>query len=305
MEIENRQLAGNLRDLSNLNGGTMLQRECLDFETCYWAHRESQIASLVFVMAFFVFLASSIFTFARIFGIDGLEDAAFWAAAPSTFGAVLASFHLCRKLSILNGLQKKVANKKSKAQNSDSVGDYSIVISATRHQIFLTVNRLITAVTAAIVLPFALAISAFETDDNMMEEDSTVLPSRLAAISVVAGIFSLVYFFLVEYIVRYNLPLELGPFICRVFQDEILETFVKMRTHSNGVDSPLKENNTHWEYTARQFLHTYRFDTVFAADRFGQILQAIQGGLLASQKIPDHTLSNMNEEDAESESYML
>lgn len=33
-----------------------------------------------------------------------------------------------------------------------------------------------------------------------------------------------------------------------------------------------------WEYTARQFLHEYRFDTVFAADRFGTILQSVQSG---------------------------
>ena len=33
-----------------------------------------------------------------------------------------------------------------------------------------------------------------------------------------------------------------------------------------------------WEYTAREFLHEYRFDTVFAADRFGTILQHLQSG---------------------------
>jgi hypothetical protein len=33
-----------------------------------------------------------------------------------------------------------------------------------------------------------------------------------------------------------------------------------------------------WEYTAREFLHKYRFDTVFAADRFGTIVQHIQSG---------------------------
>jgi hypothetical protein len=34
-----------------------------------------------------------------------------------------------------------------------------------------------------------------------------------------------------------------------------------------------------WEYTARMFLHQYRFDAVFAADRFGSILQYIQSGM--------------------------
>ena len=35
-----------------------------------------------------------------------------------------------------------------------------------------------------------------------------------------------------------------------------------------------------WEYVARSFLHNYRFDTVFAADRFGNFFQYIQSGLL-------------------------
>ena len=33
-----------------------------------------------------------------------------------------------------------------------------------------------------------------------------------------------------------------------------------------------------WEYTAREFVHKYRFDTVFGADRFGTIVQYIQSG---------------------------
>ena len=35
-----------------------------------------------------------------------------------------------------------------------------------------------------------------------------------------------------------------------------------------------------WEYTAREFLSSngYRFDTMFAADRFGSIVQYLQSG---------------------------
>ena len=212
VEIENQRLAGRLRELSILNGGTILNREHIDVERCYWAHRESQVASAVFAMAFLVFLVSTIFTLARIFGINQLENAAFWAAGPPTLGAVLAAFHLLRKQSILVGLLRKVSQKKSMARNSDSMADYAIVIRATRHQIALTANRLVTAATAAVVLPFALAVRSFETDSNMMKDDSTEIPSLLSSISVLAGIVSLVNFFVVEYVVRYNLPLHLGFF---------------------------------------------------------------------------------------------
>mmetsp|Transcript_42374 Transcript_42374/g.47161 ORF Transcript_42374/g.47161 Transcript_42374/m.47161 type:complete len:82 (-) Transcript_42374:141-386(-) len=34
-----------------------------------------------------------------------------------------------------------------------------------------------------------------------------------------------------------------------------------------------------WEYVAREFLHKYRFDMVFSADRFGSILQYLQSGM--------------------------
>ena len=60
VEIENQRLAGRLRELSILNGGTILNREHIDVERCYWAHRESQVASAVFAMAFLVFLVSTI-----------------------------------------------------------------------------------------------------------------------------------------------------------------------------------------------------------------------------------------------------
>ena len=45
-----------------------------------------------------------------------------------------------------------------------------------------------------------------------------------------------------------------------------------------------------WEYTARQFLNEYRFDTVFAADRFGTIFQHVQSG----NKSPEEAVKSAN-----------
>ena len=94
---------------------------------------------------------------------------------------------------------------------------------------------------------------------------------------MVTSIVSTVFFFVVEFGVRYKLSTELGPFVCRIFKNEIKEihnTFAVAPT--NSVDAEQVHETEAWEYTARDFLHKYRFDTVFLADRFGQILQFIQ-----------------------------
>ena len=43
----------------------------------------------------------------------------------------------------------------------------------------------------------------------------------------------------------------------------------------NAIDTKQVQDRENWEYTAREFLQKYRFDTVFAAD----LLQYIQGGM--------------------------
>jgi hypothetical protein len=47
----------------------------------------------------------------------------------------------------------------------------------------------------------------------------------------------------------------------------------------NDIDTKQVQERETWEYVAREFLHRYRFDAVFAADRFGSILQYIQAGM--------------------------
>jgi len=280
VEIETRRLAENINRLSGLNGGKILHREHLDFETLFWAHRESQVASIVFVTGFLVFVSSIVFTIGRIFRVDVLIDIAFWAALPSTMGAVLAAFHLFRKYSLLSGLHQKIKAKRNATVDSESRASFSVVLSATSHQMALTFIRFITATTAAVTFPWAIAVNQFDKgDDTMGDESDFQIPSILGTVSVLSGIVSVVYFFVVEYVIRYNLPVDLGPFVCRIISDEIQSAHEKMRVRPNGMDSSKKEERDHWHYTARMVLHEYRFDTVFAADRFGQILQTIQGGV--------------------------
>ena len=93
------------------------------------------------------------------------------------------------------------------------------------------------------------------------------------------ALFSTLFFFLVEYRVRYNLDPKLGEYICESFRDEIEHMYTVMQKPPNKIDTKQVQDRKCWEHVAREFLHKYRFDAVFAADRFGSILQYLQSGM--------------------------
>ena len=69
--------------------------------------------------------------------------------------------------------------------------------------------------------------------------------------------------------------------LCEPFRDEIeriKNSFSRSGGHALELETAQVIEKDTWEYTAREFLHKYRFDTVFAADRFGTIVQHIQSG---------------------------
>jgi len=220
---------------------------------------------------------------ARIFSIAPLEDFAFWAVAASALGAILAAFHFLRKLSILFRLWIVLGSKYREADECSKI-DLQKIRSVTGTQLLLTALRLVAASTAAVALPFSVAEQGFR--DKIATP--TDLPFWIALVSVVAAIASTIFFFVVEYYVRYNLSPTLGPFVCELFRDEIRTIYdamadAKLPKSDNNEDTTTvpfeaRERET-YEYVAREFLHKYRFDTVFAADRFGMILQYLQSGM--------------------------
>jgi hypothetical protein len=76
----------------------------------------------------------------------------------------------------------------------------------------------------------------------------------------------------------------LGKVVCEPFRAKILE--IKASFSANVGDAEVETvqqlEADAWEYTAREFLSSegYRFDTVFAADRFGSIVQYLQSGAM-------------------------
>ena len=265
-----------VKSLSTGSGtGVLLRREIRDLEELYWATHESDIASMIFVSAFLVFTASIVFTVARIFNIDTLEQAAFWATVPSTLGAMLACQHLVRKLRILWNLWLVLRKKATSATRYQDRVNIRKVCNVTLTQILLTWLRLSAVTAAAVALPFSIAENGFGNRIGT----PTLLPFWLALAAVGTAIVATLFFFVVEYGVRYNLSPTLPVSIVESFRDELNTLYWDFRQPWNDIQTKQVQERTTWEYVAREFLHVYRFDTVFAADRFGAILQYIQSGM--------------------------
>ena len=262
------------KGLSKARQSTVLRREVRDLATLYWATRESDIASMVFLSGFLTFFASVVFTVARIFRLERLNDFAYVAFATSSLGAILAAFHFVRKLALLTRLWFELSSKAKQVTVNQKRG-IRMIRAVTGTQILLTIARLLAAGAAAVALPWAVAENGFS--DSIRTPPT--IPFWIALGAVSTAIAATVFFFLVEYVIRYNLPTDLGPFVCGLFRGEIESIYDAVTILSNDIETKEVQDRVNWEYTARDFLHKYRFDTVFAADRFGQILQYIQSGM--------------------------
>jgi hypothetical protein len=100
-------------------------------------------------------------------------------------------------------------------------------------------------------------------------------PIYLAGFATVASI-------LMELGVRYNLDPCIGRAVCEPFREriaQIKDSFTPPNAmHTVHIETTQALERDAWEYTTRQFLHEYHFDTVVGADRFGTIFQHLQSG---------------------------
>ena len=256
-----------------------LKRVERDLHELHHATQESRIAAMMFLSAFIVFWFSVFFSIIRLIefidapgpgssesslsGINSIIAAASWAALGTLIGAVLASFHFLRKLKHLFSLSCLL---------SSSAKGSGVVHAVTLTQILLTLVRLVAVSLATVSLPWSIVIQTF------VDEPNTTAPGLLAALSVITAIVATVFFFIVEFFIRYNLNPQLGETVVEPLKDRVMEikqSFTK--PSSEGIETRQRREMEAWDYTAREFVHQYRFDTVFAADRFGTIVQYIKG----------------------------
>lgn len=251
-----------------------IKRPVQDLRELYHATKESEVASMMFLSALIVFCFSIFFSFFRLLQVAGVDAgwvdtvlvAATWAALGTTLGSSIAAFHFVRKLRHLFSLDAGLGSMKSDERVRK-------VRAVTRIQELLVLVRLATVVAAAVSLPWFAVADSFDLDPD--------IPIAIAAGAVVAAIGAFIFFFQVEYGIRYGLDPQLGYAVCEPFRQQIERTkqsFSNTVLSSEAVETPQNLEREAWEYTTRQFLHEYRFDTVFAADRFGTIVQHLQSG---------------------------
>jgi hypothetical protein len=267
------------RDVYEIRKGTNLKREIRDMEYLYWATRESDIASMIFLSSLLVFVVSWIFLISRIItrlgGPSAFTEVGIWASLASAIGAVLAAFHFVRKSLILVELWCTLGGKVRAAGDKQARNALARIRGVTFIQLLLTLARLAAAAGSAVALPWTVAQNAFP--DKITTD--VAIPLWIALGAFFAAVGATIFFFLVEYVIRYNLNPKLGEFVCEAFREELESMYQVLSLPENNIETKQAQERTTWEYVAREFLHQYRFDTVFAADRFGSILQYIQGGM--------------------------
>ena len=296
MSTDTRRVLKKLEKVSRAGEGIFLRRELRDFQELYYAGRESEITSLLFTSTTVVFYASFIFTVFRTIAVidvfrSGDEDKEEWAWASllleiagfttifSIVGATLATFHQWRKILILSRLHARLGRGRQIG------GPLRLVRYLTRAEQTLSFCRIFITICAAVSLIWTLYLRIdgdnAESDDGVADSAPNRKPLWIALFAVFMGLVTVVFFFIVELVVRYGLDPNLGPVVLEPFMEDIQklkQNFVDPRAGGVGIETRQNIEREIWEYTAREFIHKYRFDTVFANERFGSIFQYLQGG---------------------------
>jgi hypothetical protein len=223
---------GILRDLEALDKASgsqrVLRRPIRDFKELHYATQESMIGSMMFLSAFLSFCFSVLFSVAALVTIilDGIDEdllesgagkvfeavksAVDFSALGSMLGAILAFFHFFRKighLAVLHCRMRPFASQREIRQ----------VRFVTKTQVFLTFMRLAAVSLSIVALPWGVGVAVFRIDaldkDGILGNANLRLHSELALLAVITAIVATLLFFLVEFMIRYNLNPLLGRFV--------------------------------------------------------------------------------------------
>jgi hypothetical protein len=255
-----------------------LSRPLMDLNTLYYATKESEVTSVIIFSSTIVFFFTSFFSLVRLidFGSDAswigtINNVLAWISLISLIGSLLGIDHFVRKLRHLFNVSYAL-----RARRSDA--GIRRFLSVTRTQQFAVLLRLLVSIAATIALPWSVVVMQF----GPILFDSGDYPLYFAGFATVASILALFFFVVVELSVRYNLDPCIGRAVCEPFREriaQIKDTFTPPdAANTVHIQTTQCLERDAWEYTTRQFLHEYRFDTVVGADRFGTILQHLQSG---------------------------
>lgn len=206
-----------------------LSRPIRDLSELFYATKESEVSSAMILSASFVFTINLFFTIVRLCELNGNVDAngrstrywvravlagTSWATLATLSGTGIAIFHYLRKLRHLCTLDFALAAMKADPR-------IRRVRAIARTQALLVVVRLGAVTAAAVALPWAIAQAMYGSRIAISGDYAF----SIAVGAVSATLFAVLFFFCVEFVVRYNLDPRLGRTVSRgnVHQDLSLD----------------------------------------------------------------------------------
>jgi hypothetical protein len=139
-------------------------------------------------------------------------------------------------------------------------------------QHIVSAMRCAAAAAAAIALPWNQAVARGWYPD-------AIIAGWLSVGSAVLMIISVIFQWIVDYVIIYNLDAKLGEYVCKAFEIDIMQMRSEFGWPLNSTVTRQEQEREAWEYTAKNFLHKYRFDAMLSANPFSSIFQYIKSGL--------------------------
>jgi len=300
MAATTKELVAQMRNLQSQVPAPSMQRETLETESLYHATNESYISSFIIaVPGYLTFWAFILFTIANIAVVADNEEPTCggglcgpgpqWAlnlqrgntwftGFVSPVPAILAAVFLTRKLLFQTGCISAVKGHLRNSRNSASAQKMQQVVRIGRAQQLVTFFRALSAYAAAVALPWNWVVAEQDLLGLDLSELLSDLPFYLAAGSAGLQLVMLLFRYVVEYSILWSVDTKLGEYVTDCFADELAELKKKLSAPMNSVETVHVQEARAWEYVARAFLHKYRFDTIFRANRMGNIMHHIMSG---------------------------
>lgn len=304
ISTETLEIHAQMRALESLVAAPSLRRETVDMQYLYCATNESNLSSITIVAASCsaLVLMLSVIGLLAVLGeadinrpssTNQLEDVGIqfdlydkWEGQlqqgsafvigiiTSPLIALLGVYYLLRQmrqqLHCMFAISSKISSLKKNETNAAAHLWHIRNLLVCQH--IVSVMRCAAAAAAAIALPWNQAVARGWYPD-------AIIAGWLSVGSAVLMIISVIFQWIVDYVIIYNLDAKLGEYVCKAFEIDIMQMRSEFDWPLNSTVTRQEQEREAWEYTAKNFLHKYRFDAMLSANPFSSIFQYIKSGL--------------------------
>eukprot|EP00466_Bigelowiella_natans_P017741 jgi/Bigna1/79332/fgenesh1_pg.61_\ len=256
------------------------EKELRDLEEFYYASIEVNKVTLIVVAGFVAAVAGIIQFILNILNVFGVEEingaiAGIITGVVGPVPIIIAIFFLIKQQFLMakpnacggniSGLLTYISEALRSIQGLQRVQEtLQICSEILMWQIGINTLRIIASATAAGALLCTVA--------------APFLIGELALAALLSGLLALTLSLYISYGYYYYLDEKAPALVCHAFRNEIVNMYERFLCCGKTYNS-MMDNRTAWAYTARMFLHKYRFDTVFDAPRLNSMFQYVQSGM--------------------------